>query len=1026
MNKIAGTGIHRATFVETLESRLLMFGENIVINSGNYAALQLYSQAGTSLVTSNNYPTVSSSGAGDGGSANALVVDKNNDIQLFTGGFTPFLQRSNGPLAASNSWTTEQTTINTPGWSLVGRTFYGGLATVDHYVFATDMSTGSGGGSSGLIRFDANSSYAPTRFASGTDYCQVTLGMDGNIYGMVSPGGQPESGTVNVFNPNTLALVRSIALTDTDDAAVVADAQGNIYTGAFDGTTRKISASGTVLATAPIASTDLQISTDGKILSCAGGQIRILDENLNILSGFSVASPLGAVFACWDTYQAPGTAPTVTSTTVSSSSAAVTIGSLVTFTATVTPSAGSGFETGTVQFFDGSTALGSAVALASGANSVTYTTSALSLGSHSITAVYSGDANFATSTSAPFALSVNSAPTVPAITAQPQNQSVIAGQTASFTAAASGVPAPVIQWAYSVNGGASYTSIPGATSLTYSLTAALSETGYLYEAIFYNSQGSVTTTAASLNVASAPSIPVVTTEPASQSIPQGQPVSFTASATGAPQPAIQWQVSTNGGSSYRNISGAASLSYGFTTVSGQSGELFRAVFSNSQGSVDSAAATLTLTPPLTPPVVSAEPVNQSVLSGDVVDYVAAATGNPAPSVQWQVSSDNSSFTDVAGATLTTLSFVAPFQQQPVFYRAVFTNSQGSAISHSVTLSVMPATLVIASPPPGSVSAGQPFTFSVNALGQSNAVDTNFNGSVSVALSAGTDPTASLSGLLTVPVVNGVATFSGLAISQPGAYALAVTSTNAAATTVPSLTITAPVSTALPVFIGVSLPTTGVIGGKIKSRVPVVITNSGATLKGTFSISLYAQSTSGTDGTQYLLTTIVKRTTLRTARSIKLIAQIKTVPATLPAGTYQIVAKLLDPIGAVNLTTTSSVITVAEPFVQLSVTTGAVSPANILIKHSGSILVTLTNNGNWPTARPITLTLTPSSDGIASLPTVLTFLKSNVKIAPGKSKTYRLRFNPTGHLTTGTYYPFVSVTYTGITSTIVGLSPFSVP
>ncbi len=301
------TAIHSATLVETLELRLLMAAGDIIVNSQNYSNLQLYTQSGTLLQTGGTYPTQSGPNSNDGGSIGAIVVDQNQNLQAFTGVFTPFLQRETGGL--SGGWTTEQTTINVPGWSIVNRTFYGGLATVGNYVFATDMSTGSGGGANGLIRFDASNNYAGTRFDSGTDYCQVTLGMDGNIYAMVSPGGEPENGTVNVFNPNTMALLRSIPLTDYDDAAVVADAQGNIYTGNFDGNTTKISPTGVVLAQVPIASTDLQISTDGKILSCAGGQIRVLDENLNILSGFSVSSPFGAVFACWNTYQAPARSP---------------------------------------------------------------------------------------------------------------------------------------------------------------------------------------------------------------------------------------------------------------------------------------------------------------------------------------------------------------------------------------------------------------------------------------------------------------------------------------------------------------------------------------------------------------------------------------------------------------------------------------------------------------------------------------------------------------------------------------------
>lgn len=71
-------------------------------------------------------------------------------------------------------------------------------------------------------------------------------------------------------------------------------------------------------------------------------------------------------------------------------------GQTVTFTATV--ASGAGAPTGSVTFKDGSTSIGSGI-LAGGI--ATFTTSALTAGSHSITAVYAGSTNYATSTSTP-------------------------------------------------------------------------------------------------------------------------------------------------------------------------------------------------------------------------------------------------------------------------------------------------------------------------------------------------------------------------------------------------------------------------------------------------------------------------------------------------------------------------------------------------------------------------------------------------------------------------------------------------
>jgi hypothetical protein len=84
-------------------------------------------------------------------------------------------------------------------------------------------------------------------------------------------------------------------------------------------------------------------------------------------------------------------APGATATALVSSPNPSAVGQVVTFTATVTGTS----PTGTVQFRDGATVLGD-VALAG--TTATFTTS-LAVGTHSITAVYSGDADDATSTS---------------------------------------------------------------------------------------------------------------------------------------------------------------------------------------------------------------------------------------------------------------------------------------------------------------------------------------------------------------------------------------------------------------------------------------------------------------------------------------------------------------------------------------------------------------------------------------------------------------------------------------------------
>jgi hypothetical protein len=88
-----------------------------------------------------------------------------------------------------------------------------------------------------------------------------------------------------------------------------------------------------------------------------------------------------------------------TATSLTSNHDPSIVGQAVTFTATTTPVApGGGIPTGGVTFKDGATVLATMTLNASG--QATFTTSTLTLGTHSITATYSGDANFAGSNSA--------------------------------------------------------------------------------------------------------------------------------------------------------------------------------------------------------------------------------------------------------------------------------------------------------------------------------------------------------------------------------------------------------------------------------------------------------------------------------------------------------------------------------------------------------------------------------------------------------------------------------------------------
>jgi hypothetical protein len=398
----------------------------------------------------------------------------------------------------------------------------------------------------------------------------------------------------------------------------------------------------------------------------------------------TVASDNGATFdvvvtnAAGSVTSAPATltvtvngAPAITAQPVSQS---VIAGNSVSFTA-----AASGNPAPTVQW-QVSTDGGTTFSNVGGATSTTLTFTAVAgQNGNQYRAVFTNTVGNATTTAA--TLTVNFAPTV---TTNPANQSVTAGNNVSFTAAASGNPAPTVQWQVSTDGGATFSNVGGATSTTLTFTAVAGQNGNQYRAVFTNTVGNATTTAATLTVNTLPS---VTTNPSDQTVTAGANASFTAAATGNPVPTVQWQVSTDVGATFNNVTGATSTTLTFTTAFSQNGYEYRAVFTNILGTAMTAASTLTVN---TPPVVTTNPVDQTVTAGASVSFTAAASGSPAPTVQWQVSTDvGVTFNNVVGAISTSLTFTTAASQSGYKYRAVFTNTLGTATTTAATLTVNP-------------------------------------------------------------------------------------------------------------------------------------------------------------------------------------------------------------------------------------------------------------------------------------------------------------------------------------------------
>ena len=186
----------------------------------------------------------------------------------------------------------------------------------------------------------------------------------------------------------------------------------------------------------------------------------------------------------------------------------------------------------------------------------------------------------------------------------------------------------------------------------------------------------------------APAPPSIATHPSNQTVKVGRTATFSSTATGSPNPTVQWQVSTNSGSTWDDVAGATSTTYAFTAAQVDDGKWFRAVFSNGSGQAESNPASLVVQP-LVLPVVTLHPANQTAKAGKVATFVAAASGCTLSA--WEISTNSGSSWQSVGqlgsCNPATLEITATGPLGGALLRGVFSNPDGSVTTTAASLTV---------------------------------------------------------------------------------------------------------------------------------------------------------------------------------------------------------------------------------------------------------------------------------------------------------------------------------------------------
>ena len=244
-----------------------------------------------------------------------------------------------------------------------------------------------------------------------------------------------------------------------------------------------------------------------------------------------------------------------------------------------------------------------------------------------------------------------------------------------------------------VTGAFSWTPTPGQGPASYNITVRATDNG---APNLSNTQ----TFAVTVN---AP--PVITGQPADQTVSPGATVLFSVSASGSAPLGYQWKL--GGG----NISGATASSYSINNVQSSDAGDYSAVVSNAFGTATSSNATLTVSLSNSPPTITTQPQSQTLNQGNNATFNVTVVGTTPLYYQWR-----SNGTAIAGATLASYTRSNVHAADAADYSVVITNGFGTAISSNATLTVIVPPSIAQQPQPQNVNQGSNATFTVTAAG----------------------------------------------------------------------------------------------------------------------------------------------------------------------------------------------------------------------------------------------------------------------------------------------------------------------
>ena len=280
---------------------------------------------------------------------------------------------------------------------------------------------------------------------------------------------------------------------------------------------------------------------------------------------------------------------------------------------------------------------------------------------------FAGDRVFALdSNNGLLAVQILPPPLAPTILTNPQPQTIVVGDNATFTVTAVGTAPLHYQWRF--NG----VDLAGETGDGLALLSVLPTAAGNYSVVVSNTAGAVTSLVAGLTVVVPPEI---TAEPQGLTVNAGQDAAFNVAATGTGPLGYQWRFNDVA------IPGATNSAYTRSNAAAGDAGNYSVVVSNSAAAVASADAVLTVQ---TAPVIQLHPSGQTVRAGSNVTFSVVADGVPAPAFQWQFNG-----VAIGGANGVSYTRFNVQTNDAGAYSVAVTNAVGGLVSSNALLVVNP-------------------------------------------------------------------------------------------------------------------------------------------------------------------------------------------------------------------------------------------------------------------------------------------------------------------------------------------------